>query len=119
MLLVCCSAIEKGEKIIVNICKIRLICFKYFKILNIFQIYLIRTYKVIPKTAFKSYWEKIRLQFTIGSRITQSAIGADLRMTFSETYDLFSSSGYFISWGFEGADYVQQRQMQSLLYRPE
>lgn len=23
-------------------------------------------------------------------------------MTFSETYDVFSSSGYFISWGFEG-----------------
>lgn len=41
---------------------------------------------------------------------------ADLRMTFNKTYDGFSSSGYFISWGFEGADYVQQRQMQSPAY---
>lgn len=62
---------EKGEKNTANICKIKLIFLKYFKIWHIFQIYLIETYKIIPKTAFKSYWKKIRLQFTIDSRISQ------------------------------------------------
>lgn len=30
-----------------------------------------RTYRIVPKSAFKSYWERIRLQFNIDSRISQ------------------------------------------------